>query len=241
MRRLLLPVLLLACVACTGCAVRGSAKYETYREVIDSWSYPQYVAVVTQDLVLDVLDVFSVEMAFGPSFLIDICPTEALEFGVGYADVGKIGWRNRMLGFWTETRAEGGFSMLYYRKLDFTPVFGTVSMWDFPTTLRDYAIRNNQDRHWMDIGAQANILWGGFGAWVSPMQMVDLAANVVQYPYNILLRRPLNYLNFYPPEFDFADDDIAARIRHEINLKLIEPGRGFLPAEKIDEIFQVPY
>jgi len=237
---LMLAAILLVC-ACAGCVVRSSEKYDAYRMVIDKWSYPKYAWVTTKDLILDFTDIFSWEMAFGPSFVIDIQPTKVLEFGFGYADVGKHGWRNRFAGWWTEKRVEGGFSMWYYRSLDFTPVFGTASMWDFPPAIRDFAIRNNVDRHWTDIGAQINIIWGGFGAWVSPTQTVDFLANLVEYPYNIFLRRLLNKVNFRPPEFDFMDDDTPARIRRQLGLKLIEPGKGMYAAELIDEIFRVPY
>jgi hypothetical protein len=242
MRHLILTVaVVLVCIACVGCAVRSTQKYDAYRNVVDKWSYPTYVWVTTKDLVLDLTDIVSWEMVFGPSLLVDVQPTKVLEVGGGYADVGKHGWRNRFMGWWREKRTEGGASMLYYRSMDFEPVFGTVRMWEFPPTIRDFAIRNNVDRHWLDVGAQVNILWGGFGLYVSPSQTVDLLANLVEYPYNILLRRPLYLFGLRPPEFDFMNDDTPAQARKDVSLKLIDPGKGMLAAEVIDETFRVPY
>ena len=216
----------------------SSEAYAKYREEVDSWSLLDRTWITCKDFVNDFVDIFSLEVAFGPGLLADVQPTKLGEIGLGYTKTGKIGFRGRAAGFYSEDRREGGLSGLYYRDMDFAAHYGSPALFERPAGIRDFTLRHNDDRHWADIGASAHLVYLGAGAYVSPMQAVDFGLSLVSLPYNLLVRPVANLAGFRPPEIDLADDDTVAQIRRKYNYQYVKPLDGFPPAEKIDELFR---
>ena len=235
-------LLVLMALGLTGCAIQSSQEYASYREEVDSWGYADYVLVTLKDLGADFVDMFSIEFSYGPGLIIDIQPTKLLQHGFGFAQVGRIGFRGRAAGFYHEVRKEGGISGLYYRSLDFTPVYGTMSLFERPRTLRDFTLRHETDRNWADIGVSLHFVFLGGGFYISPMNMVDFFADVVCLPYNIALRPIFRVgMNLNPPEIDLGNDDTLAQVAKKFNLEKAKPLKGFPPAETADSLFRVGY
>jgi len=219
----------------------SSPEYAAYRQEVDGWGWFKYAAVSFGDLAGDLLDIFSVEVSMGPGFLYDIQYTKLGEMGGGYADYVKIGMRGRACGVYREKRREGGISGLYYRELDFYPIFGNRALYERPRGLRDFTLRHNSDRHWADLGGSIHAGLLGGGAYVSPMEAVDFGVNLLCLPYNLVLRPIGNLCNFRPPEIDIANDGRFAQVRKKHNLRVVEAEEGFLPAEVLDELFRLGY
>ena len=221
--------------------MQSSHEYAAFRNEVDNWGWWRYFVITWKDLGADFTDIVSCEFSYGPGMLIDVQPTKLAEFGMGYGEFAKMGWRGRACGFYREERREGGVSGVYYRSLDFLPQYGNLSLFDRPRTLRDFTIRHNSDRHWSDLGLSGHLFFLGGGLYFNTMETFDFALNLVSVPYNAILRPFGNVLGFRPPEVDLANDDTVASVRKEHELKLAEPDEGFPPAEKIDEIFRIGY
>jgi hypothetical protein len=220
----------------------SSERYAAYRQEVDSWGWPKIFLITCKDLAADAADIVSLEVSFGAGILVDVQPTKILEVGVGYADVGKVGWRDRAAGYYHEIRKEGGLSGVYYRHMDLEPVYGTSDLFHKRArTMRDFALRHNSDRHWADIGGQVHLAVMGGSAYVSPKQAVDFVVAVVSFPYNALIRPVGNLFGFRPPEIDPADDDTVAQVRRKYGVVLVREVEEFEPAETIDELFRVGY
>jgi hypothetical protein len=221
----------------SGCAIQSSEKYAAYRQEVDRGFFG-YFGMTVKDLVLDLLDIPSAELSFGPGFLLDVQPTKILEAGAGYTDTAKMGWRKRAFGFYREVRKEGGLSMLYYRHMDLQPIHGTLPLFARERGMRDFTMRHNTDRHWTDIGLQGHAVFFGAGAYVSPFETADFAVDVIAFPYNAFLRPLFNLMHFRPPEIDLADDDTTAEARKKHELPVVNQEEGFPPAETIDKLFR---
>jgi hypothetical protein len=222
--------------------LESSEKYNAYRQEVDGWGLAANTWYTCNDWLLDLTDIVSIEMSFGPGILADVQPTKIGEIGLGYADVTKVGWRKRAAGYYHEKRREGGIYRIYYRHMDLTPVYGTPDLFRRPRTLRDFSIRHNvTDRHWADVGAQAHALAIGASAYVSPKEAIDFAVSTVCLPFNLAIRPISRTLNFNPPEIDLGEDDTRAQVRRKVGLDLYNEPEEFLPAEVLDQGMRVGY
>ncbi len=245
MRKHAWVVIAFLAVVSTGCTtMESSAEYSAYRKAMDTAPHGGYFWMTCKDLALDFTDILSAGVSFGPGLLIDIQPTKVLEIGAGYADVATIGWRHRASGFYREIRKEGGISGLYYRHMDLEPIYGTPQLFnknERPRAMRDFTIRHNNDRHWLDIGLNFQLVAFGADVYFSPEETADFLVDVVAFPYNALLRPLFNSWGFRPPEIDIDNDDTTAIAREKAELTVVKPETGFPPAELIDQLFRTGY
>lgn len=262
-RRMALILALIFAACATGCVNVQSEEYRSYREEVDSWSYPKKVCIVFKDLFLDLTDIVSFDGGLGEGFLAHAQVTKLAEAGAGYVHSMQFVFDRRAVGFARIVRKEGGLGPVYYRDLTFEPIQGTRTLTERPRSLQDYTIRHNELGHWADVGADAHVLFIGGGARVSPKEAMDAVGNLVSVPFNVLWRPvfgtidlvgnlltkpfrkdkpPLFSLSkLHPPEVDFSEDDTAAAIRRKYNVILIEQHPGFGPAETVNEWVHVPY
>ena len=226
-------------VLCSGCV--SSRSYDEYRAEMDERSFVKCFTDTWCDWFADLSDVASAELSAGPGIGLNVQPTELLNAGVMFEDVMKVGWRNRGAGFYTEARKEGGLSWFYYRDVQYEPIIGVGRLDQRPARMQGFTIRDNTDRHWLDVGAEAHLVFFGAGAFVSPKEMLDFLGNTLTLPYNLFLRVPLSKVGFNPPELDLSNDDTGARARERHGLKLIKTEEGFEPVETLDELLDAGY
>ena len=127
--------------------------------------------------------------------------------------------------------------------MDMQPIYGTPPLFDErrPGRMRDFTIRHNSDRHWMDIGGNVQFMALGGNMYFSPYETVDFLIDVVAFPYNALLRPAFASWGFNPPEIDIDNDDTTAIAREKAELTVVNPETGFPPAELIDQLFRTGY
>ena len=207
---------------------------------MDSRSFVASYADTWHDWFADLSDIVSVELSAGEGIGAAVQPTKLFQAGVMFEDVMKVGLRNRGFGFYKERRKEGGLSWFYYRDLTYEPIVGTPGLFEREPLMQDFTIRHNNDRHWMDIGAEAHVIFGGASAYVSPKETLDFLGNTLTLPYNLLFRPILCHIGFHPPEFDLSNDDVGSRARNRQGLELINSPSGFEPAEVLDRLMRVP-
>jgi hypothetical protein len=245
MRKHAWVVIAFLAVVATGCTtMESTTKYNAYRKTVDKLTFPQYLGMTCKDLGLDLTDILSAGISFGPGILIDVQFTKIGEIGAGYSDVATMGWYRRAAGTYREIRKEGGVSGLYYRHYDMEPIYGTPQLFDEnvrPRALRDFTIRHNTDRHWADIGGNVHFMAFGANIYVSPYQAADFLVDVVAFPYNAFLRPAFNSWGFRPPEIDIDNDDTTTLAREKAELTVVQPETGFPPAEVIDQLFRTGY
>ena len=223
----------------TGCVMSGS--YESYRTEADSRPFFRQQYDTCYDWFADLVDIASAELSAGEGIGLCVQPTKMATFGALFEDTLKVGWRKRGFGFYREIRKEGGLSWFYYRDTVYEPKIGTPGIFDRDALKREFIIRDNDDRHWMDIGAEGHFIFGGGGLYVSPKEALDFVGNTVTLPYNLILRPILNWTGVRPPELDLANDDTLAQIRKEENMELIRAGNTFEPAEVLNDLMDVGY
>jgi len=241
-KRVWVVIAFLAAVS-TGCStMESTTQYHAYRKSVDRAGSSGYFAMTCRDLALDFTDILSGGISFGPGFLLDIQLTKVGEIGAGYADVATMGWRHRAAGYYREIRKEGGISGLYYRHMDMQPIYGTPPLFNERIrAMRDFTIRHNNDRHWMDIGGNFQFVALGGNLYFSPYETVDFLIDVIAFPYNALLRPTFASWGFNPPEIDIDNDDTTAIAREKAELTVVNPETGFPPAELIDQLFRTGY
>jgi hypothetical protein len=223
----------------SGCA--ESKAYRSYTEEVDSWSYPYRFAVVWKDWALDLADVVNFDVGAGETIGLDVQPTELFQAGFLFGDVMKFGWRDRGLGFYREIHKEGGASWVYYRDMRFEPIMGTASLFERPRMFRGFPIRFNDEWHWMDVRAEAGLIFGSVHAGVSPKQALDFAISTLLLPVNLFIRPALDKAGMHIPDVDIDDDDTAAQLRRKYNLQLIKNPEVFEPTEEINDLIKLPY
>lgn len=230
---------LLSVVVLSGCMT--AENYSVYRAEMDQKSFLQCYADTWKDWFLDLSDVLSLEFSAGEGFGVEIQATKIVHGGFLFADVMKLGYRDRGLGFYREVRKEGGFSWFYYRDMEFEPLTGTYTLWRRQRLMQDFTLRHNTDRHWADVGYEFHLIFGGNSLFVSPLQIFDFAGSTLVLPYNLLLRVPLGKAGFNLPEFDLADDDASSAVRDKHNVDLIRSEDDFPPGEVLDDLMRLGY
>ena len=223
----------------SGCVM--SEKYSAYRTEVDDRPFFRQQFDTWHDWFTDLADVASAELATGEGIGFNVQPTKLFTAGLMFEDVLKVGWRKRGCGFYREVRKEGGLTWFYYRDALYEPKIGTPGIFEREPLKRGFIIRDNDDRHWMDIGMEGHLIFFGAGAFVSPKEALDFLGNTVTLPYNLFIRPMLNWTGVRPPEFDLADDDTLAQIRRKHDLELIRAGKMFEPAEVLNELMDVGY
>jgi len=225
-----------------GCA--ESKAYQDYRDELSGWSYGKRFATVWKDWALDLLDIGSLELSAGECIGLDVQPTEIGQVGVYFGNVMKLGYRDRAFGFYNERRREGGATWFYYRYVDMEPIQGTPSLFDEeyrPRMFDGFPIRENKEWHWADIGFEAGLIFFGASAHFSPKQTLDFAVSTVALPFELVGRPILGAMGLRLPEIDFCDDDTAAKIRRQHDVRLIEQPEGLPPVEYLDERMRQAY
>ena len=74
----------------------------------------------------DLVDVVDFSVGAGPGFLVNGRFTKVAQFGFGYSDAYRVGFRGRSAGVWREKRLEAGVSILYYQKVKRERITGWV-------------------------------------------------------------------------------------------------------------------
>jgi hypothetical protein len=240
MRALRLAGAMVFCVLVfSGCTM--SRPYKGYSDEVDSWSYPKRFAVTWMDWGMNLVDIFSIELGAGECFGVDIQPTKLLQTGFLFGDVGKLGWRNRGFGFYHEVQEEGGIGWAYYRSRRFEPILGTPSLFDRPPLFAGFPIRANEEGHWMDIGAEVGLIFGEVSAHVSPKHILNFGVDTLMLPVNLFLRYPLSWISVRLPEVDLCNENTPFRVQKKYELRMIVNPEGFVPAEVMNELWEVPY
>ena len=240
MRSLRLAGVMVLCVMVfSGCAM--SRPYKGYSDEVDSWSYPKRFAVTWMDWGMNLVDIFSLEFGAGECIGVDIQPTEILQAGFLFGDVGKFGWRNRGLGFYHEVQEEGGIGWAYYRSRRFEPILGTPSLFDRPPLFAGFPIRTNKEGHWMDIGAEVGLVFFEASAHVSPKHVLNFGVDTLMLPVNLLFRYPLKAIGIRLPEVDLCNENTPFRVQKKYELRMIVNPDGFVPTEVLNQLVEVPY
>lgn len=108
----------------------------------------------------DLIDIVDFSIGAGPGFLVHGRATKIAQFGFGYSDACRVGFRGRSAGMWREKRLEAGVSLLYYQKVSRERVSGWVE--NFRSDVMDLdtaaVYQNNNDRSFLGIGATVHIL-----------------------------------------------------------------------------------
>ena len=225
-----------------GCAsVPSSPEWASYNEEVKSYSFLKWTGITLQDVLLDVIDIVSIDAGYGEGFMAEVQPTKLIQAGLGYHQAWKAGWHNRAAGFYTEERSEGGFGPIYYRRYSRTPIWGSKALFEGKNQMADFTIRHNENRHWADVGGRFHLLISGFGVYVSPKEATDAAGGIVMLPYNLVARPIMRYFNKLPADVDFSDDDTLAKVRAKHGVTLVEQQKGLEPVEKANEALEVPY
>jgi len=238
-RVLQLLALTFAVILVSGCA--SSSKYDAYRMEMEERSFLQSYADTWQDWFADLSDIASMELSAGEGLGVNVQPTKLLNAGFGFEDVLKVGWRNRGFGFYNEKRKEGGLAWFYYRDMTVDPVYGTLGIFERNRMMQGFTIRDNSDRHWMDVGAEAHLVYFGASAFVSPKEALDFVGNTLTLPYNVVLRPIFKPMGLDLPELDLSDDDKAAMARKKHGVELINAPDRFEPAEVLDRLMDPGY
>ena len=234
----------LAAVVCAASFLSGcvaSENYKAYREELDKRSYPRYFVDTWRDWFGDLSDIASAEVAVGEGIGVNVQATEIANTGFLWEDVMKFGWRNRAMGFYREVRKEGGLSWFYYRDMRFEPIIGTRALGDRERLVKGFPIRDDDDRHWMDVGLEFNAVYGGLSFFVSPKHALDFVGNTISLPFNLVARPVLNRVGVRPPELDLGDDDLAAQVRKRHGVELVKRYEQFPPTELLDQLERLPY
>ena len=232
-------VMVLSVLVFSGCEM--SRPYKNYSSEVDSWSYPKRFAITWMDWGMDLVDVFSLELGAGECIGVDVQPTEILQTGALFGDVGKLGWRNRGLGFYHEVQKEGGLGWAYYRYRRFEPILGTSSMFDRPPLFSGFPIRTNEEGHWMDVGGEVGLVFFEASAHVSPKKALNFGINTLMLPVNLILRYPFKAIGIRLPEVDLCGLDTPTRVQKKYDLHMIGYPNGFVPTEVLNELWEVPY
>ena len=240
MRALRLAGVMVLCVMVfSGCAM--SRPYKGYSDEVDSWSYPKRFAVTWMDWGMNLVDIFSLELGAGECIGVNVQPTELLQTGFLFGDVGKLGWRNRGLGFYHEVQEEGGIGWAYYRSRRFEPILGTPSMFDRPPLFAGFPIRTSEEGHWMDIGAEVGSIFFEVSAHVSPKHVLNFGIDTLMLPVNLILRYPFRAIGIRLPEVDLCNENTPFRVQKKYELRMIVNPNGFIPTEVLNELWEVPY
>lgn len=108
----------------------------------------------------DMLDIADFSIGAGPGFLVNARATKFAQFGFGYSDAYRVGFRGRSAGIWREKRFEAGVSLLYWQKIKRERISGWVE--SFRTDKMDLdtadVYLNNNDRAYTGIGATIHAL-----------------------------------------------------------------------------------
>jgi hypothetical protein len=241
--RILIVMALVSAALLTGCV--ESQAYNEYQDEVTDWSLGKKFGVIWKDWALDLSDVASVELGGGPTFGATVMPTELLQVGFFTNNgVMKLGWRNRSAGFTMEERSEYGLSWFYFRDKLVEPIVGTPTLFDErlrPRQAEGYPIRYNVDWHWLDLGAEAGLIFFDVGAHVSPKETLDFAISSAALPFKLTLGMALHAAGVRVPSVDFCDDDTAAQVREKYDVKLIKHPPGFPPVEILNDLMKQPY
>ncbi len=196
-------LVLLGVVLLAGCT--ESQAYKNYRDEVDDWPWWKQIDVTCQDLLLDVLDIASLEFGGGECIGVTVMPTEFFQTGFFFGNTMKLGYRDRALGYYQESRREGGFSFFYYRDFSMDPIVGTPSLFDAEhreRLVQGFPIRSNKEWHWGDLGFEVGLIFFNMSAHVSPKETLDLAVSAVTFPFDLTLRPILSVCGVRIPELD---------------------------------------
>lgn len=244
--RLLTLAAMVGIVLLAGCAavdVQESKGYKAYKDEMKDWTLGRRCAVTLKDWVADLGDIVSVEAGVGEIYGGKIQITELGQFGALFGRVMKLGWRDRVLGFYNEVRKEGGASWFYYRDLRMEPLTGTEGLFERRRLMKHFPIRHNDDWHWADCGVEAGFVFGDVSMHVSPKHTLDFFISTIALPYELTVKQIFYGAGMRPPEIDICQDDTAARILREKHSEVvtIEHPDGFWPVEYLDELMRLPY
>jgi hypothetical protein len=240
MRALRLAGAMALCVMVfSGCTM--SRPYKSYSDEVDSWSYPKRFAITWMDWGMNLVDIFSLEVGAGECIGVDLQPTKVLQTGALFGDVGKFGWRNRGLGFYHEVQKEGGIGWAYYRSRRFEPIMGTRRMFERAPLFEGFPIRTNEEGHWMDVGGEVGLVFCEVSARVSPKKALNFGVNTLMLPVNLIFRYPFKWIGVRLPEVDLCGEDTPSRVQKKYDLRMIVNPEGFIPAEVLNELWEVPY
>lgn len=108
----------------------------------------------------DLIDIVDFSLGAGPGFLVNGRMTKIAQFGFGYSDSCRVGFRGRSAGIWSEKRFEAGVSVLYYQKVKRERVSGWIENFRSDKMDLDTATvyQNNNDRSFLGIGATIHVL-----------------------------------------------------------------------------------
>ena len=234
-------VLLAVCAVVLTSGCMTSERYAAYRKEADDRTFFQNYADTWLDWYADLTDLAGIELAAGEGIGLNVQATKLGNMGFLFCDVMKLGYRARGLGFYRETRLEGGLTWFYYRDMELDPIVGTPALFERERLVQDFTLRHNSDRHWADIGVEGYLIFGGGSIYVSPKETFDFLGNTLMLPYNIFLRTPLKSIGVALPEFDLSDDDMSSDIRRRHDVDLIRSNERFEPGEVIDQLMRMGY
>lgn len=108
----------------------------------------------------DMLDIVDFSIGAGPGFLVNGHATKVAQFGFGYSDAYRVGFRGRSAGVWREKRLEAGVSILYWQKVKRERITGWVENFRSDKMDLDTAAvyQNNNDRSFTGVGATIHAL-----------------------------------------------------------------------------------
>ena len=222
--------------ALSGCA--ESRQFNSYRDEVDSWSYPHAAGIAIKDWFMDGTDILSVQVGAGETIGLVVQPTELLQFGCIFGDTMSLGYRDRGLGFFREVRKEYGCSWVHYRDCRFEPIMGTISLFERPQLFQGFPIRFNEEWHWMDLGVQVGIIFFDASVHVSPKQAIDFLGSTLLLPFEVFVRPALDRTGMRIPAIDLSEDDTRARLRRKYELELINEPEIFAPTEVLNDLMQ---
>ncbi|MFH0946813.1 MAG: hypothetical protein V2A76_16585, partial [Planctomycetota bacterium] len=174
--------LLIAClsIAATGCNAPGARTGDTEKL--------NYFAARG----LDLMDVVEINVGAGTGLLVSAA-IEPIKVGYGFYDSSKAGMMGRSCGTWDECRREMFIGLHHLNRWHKRPCFGNGYLFTRDVVHRENRLRDPNDRsrlrfyeewnwvtrfedhekHWLDLGIEAHLLFLGVDATLSPQEAFD--------------------------------------------------------------------
>ncbi|MCX7703712.1 MAG: hypothetical protein N2234_06400 [Planctomycetota bacterium] len=177
MRKLVLLGLLVVLFVASGC--------EAFRLSRDTAALPPVrppkspIQRYFEDRLLDLLDIFVLNVAAGEGILVHAMATKIAQAGLGImADCDRYGFVSRSFGRWWEERGEIGVSLAYLSNSHRKPLIYNKFLYDWcvdskKDEVSDIDIFRNTDRDFWDIRATVFVLFFGLEIGIRPKELFD--------------------------------------------------------------------
>ncbi len=209
-KTIVLLSMLVVLAALTAC--QTNPKFEAYNEKVDEeQSAAMKIPIYFWDRLLDLTDIFRVNLSVGDGALANAHFTKALQAGFGYRNAVCFGVMPRSFGMWHEDRIEGGVTFtpmfnFYYMNCERDALWGTKTLFDHNIAYRGSDFQNNDTSHWSSVGVAIHLFVIGADADIIPFEIGDFVLGWFGIPWII----PVDPIGF-GTESDVANDDLRAR------------------------------